>query len=468
MILKDGKMWFILVGLFLAVGCAQMPKESGFSDVQSLAGGRLGYRLHWNRESTEDDRVSREIEKLLREELTVDAAVQISLLNNPSLQVIYEELGITQADVVQAGLLENPVFIGSARFPDRPPSGTNLEFGVAQNFLNILMLPARKKLAASQFEAVKLRVADQVLRFATQVRKAYYESIGAKQVEEMRQLMAHTAQASYEMAQRLHQAGNISDLNLAKERAQYEHSRMELAKSKEIVLATREQLTCLMGLWGRLVNWKIPDKLPELPEDEIPLEHLESIAIANRLDLASARQEVEVLAQALGISVDWRWVASADIGVSSERDTDGQWVTGPTLSLQLPIFDQGQAKISRLEAQLRQRQKRMTSLAVEIRSEVRTLRNRLLMKRDLIEHYKNVVIPLRGEIVDLARKEYNYMLVGVFELLIAKQDEFNTWQEYIEVLRDYWVICAELEQAVGGNLTPTSGSTHHQKIPSSK
>jgi cobalt-zinc-cadmium efflux system outer membrane protein len=99
---------------------------------------------------------------------------------------------------------------------------------------------------------------------------------------------------------------------------------------------------------------KVPHQLPDMPVQEIALEHLESLAIKNRLDLASVRQEVEVLAQALGITLDWRWIGKADLGISTERDTDVQWVTGPSLTLELPVFNQGQADIARLEARLRQ------------------------------------------------------------------------------------------------------------------
>ena len=134
---------FIMILMALAIGCAQVPKEAGFGHVQEMVGQRVDYRLHWNQGSEEDKEVEQAIEKLLQEELSVDAATQIALLNNQRLQATYEELGVTQADVVKAGLLENPVLFGSVRFPDKSPSMANLEFEVTQNFLNILMLPAR-------------------------------------------------------------------------------------------------------------------------------------------------------------------------------------------------------------------------------------------------------------------------------------------------------------------------------------
>lgn len=446
----------VILSLLIVVitGCAQVPKEAGFGDVQKLVHQRIDYRLHWNQGSTADEQVARAIEELLKQELSVDAAVQIALLNNQNLQATYEDLGITQADVVEAGLLENPVFFGQARFPDKSPSMTNLEFEVTQNFLNILMLPARKKLAAMQFEEVKLRVADEVLKLAAEVRAAYYRAIGASQIEQMRQHIAEAGEASYEMARRMHTAGNTSDLNLAGEQGHYEQARMDYAQSTTLVVEFREQLIRLMGLWGAQAELKLAHQLPDVPAREITMDHLESLAIKNRLDLASARQEVEVLAQALGITLDWRWIGKADVGVSTERDPDGQWVTGPSLTLELPIFNQRQADIARLEAQLRQGQKRLAAQAVNIRSEVRALRSRLMMQRHLAEHYKKVIIPLQERIVHLTLQEYNYMLAGVFDLLIARQNELDTYQKYIETVRDYWITRAQIQRVVGGHLPP--------------
>jgi cobalt-zinc-cadmium efflux system outer membrane protein len=142
----------------------------------------------------------------------------------------------------------------------------------------------------------------------------------------------------------------------------------------------------LMGLWGPHTNWSLPERLADIPAHEIRLERLESMAIENRLDLNAEQKEVEALAQALGLTVDWRWVGRIEVGISSERETDRSWVTGPSLAIELPIFNQRQADIARLEAQLRRSQKRLAAQAINIRSEVRSLRNHLIMKRNLINH----------------------------------------------------------------------------------
>ena len=207
-----------------------------------------------------------------------------------------------------------------------------------------------------------------------------------------------------------------------------------------------------MGLWGPQNHWSLPEQMPDIPTDEMSLKQLESLAIENRLDLAAEKKEVEALAQALGITIDWRWVGQIEVGVSTERETDRTWVTGPSVAIELPIFNQRQADIARLEAQLRRSQKRLTAQAIDIRSEVRSLRNRLIMQRNVIDHYRHTVLPLREKIVNLTLKNYNYMLTGAFDLLIAKQQEFEAFQKYLEALRDYWIIRADIQRALGGRL----------------
>lgn len=445
-----------LLGLVGLAGCAHVAPDDAFGDVRSLVADRGLPDPQWHRDPAQDATVQQAVRALLAHELTPRSAAEIALLNNRSLQAELENLGIAQAEVVHASRVMNPVLVGSPRFSDR--SGTNLDLGITQNLLQLLVRPARKQLAGAQLEETQLRVAHEVLGVAAKTQIAYFELVGAQQVQEMRQLVADAAESSFGLAGRIHEAGNLSDLQLANERILYEEARVEVARSEILVRAAREHLNRLMGLWGNDVDWVAADRLPDLPQEEAPLQDLESLAIARRLDLAAEIQSVEVAALALGITRDWRYFLTAEIGPSAERETDGEWLVGPSLGLELPIFDQRQAEIAQEQGRLRQRTDRMTALAVDIRSEVRTLRDRLVMTRDLLEHYRDVVIPLRERIVSLTEEQYNYMLVGAFELLLSKQSEYAAYRDYIEAVRDYWITRVELEQAVGGSLAAPQSS----------
>ena len=455
------------IGVFS--GCASVPKDAGFSDVQNIIEQRIGRRVHWNQGTSEDAAVVDVVRSMLQQELTIDEAVQIALLNNRSLLATYEELGIAQADLVQAGLLRNPTFGASFRFPDKTVGGhrsTNTEFSVVQDFLDLLVRPLRKKVAAAQFEQTKLRVGDAVLNLAAEVRSFYYTLQADEQTLEMRRTVVQATEAAVDIATRQHDAGTLKTLDLANQQGFHDQAKLDMTRTDIQIVADRERLNRLMGIWGADTIWKLPERLPELPESEIPMEHLESIAVSQRLDLAAARQETQVIAHALSLTRRYRYFYVFDVGVDSEHDVaDDVTFTGPNLTLELPIFDRRQASISRLEAQLRQSLQRLASLAIDIRSEVREIRERLLAARNVAKYHHDSILPLRQRIVDESQLYYNGMLIGVYELLLAKQNQINAGREYIETLRDYWIARSDLERAVGGRLIVTEETTQPPAQP---
>lgn len=440
----------IIAGVGVISGCATVPKDAGFREVSQTVEQRTGLHVHWNQGTPEDAAVAEKLQALLQEELTADAAIQIALLNNASLQATFEELGIAQAELVQAGLLKNPVFAGHVRFPDRSRESTNTEFSVSQDFLDLLLRPLRKKLAAAQLEQAKLRVGDAVLNLAAEVHSAYYTLQGAEHTRAMLKTIVEAARAAAEMAERQHSAGNINDLKLANQQVAYQQAAVELTRSEAEVVAVRESLNRLMGLREN-PSWKISENMPTLPSTEPPAADLETQALSQRLDLAAARQEIKILEQTVAL-IRRGVIPAVNVGIDTERDPDRTRITGPSFDLELPVFDRKRAASARAEAQLRQGQRRLSALETQIRSEVRTARDRLLVSRQLIERYRQEIIPLRERIVAESQKHYNFMLIGVFQLLQAKRDEINAYREYIEVFRDYWNTRTELERAVGGRL----------------
>ena len=438
-------------GLSIISGCRSIPKRAGFNRVQEEVGRRTGLSVHWNQGTPEDIAVAETVKSMLRKKLTVNAAVQIAMLNNPRLHATFEELGIAQADLVQAGLLENPVFSASIRFPDEEGKN-NTEFSVTHNFLDFFILPLRKKLAAEQIKKVEFVVGDAVLNLAAELKSAYYMLQGARQMLAMQQKVLQAAEAAVELARRQHEAGNIREVDLAGHQLALYEAKLELSQSEAGMMADRERLNSLMGLSRAEADWKIVDVLPEIPLTDPSLKELEALAISQRLDLAAARQEIQILERAISLA-RLRVVPALEIGVETEREPNGSRVTGPTFDFEVPIFDQRQAPIARTKAELRQSRLRLNAMEQEFRSEVRLVHGRLHTTRTAVEYYKNNIILLHEQIVALSQKNYNFMLIGVYTLLQAKKDEINARREYIEVLRDYWIAHSELERSVGGKIS---------------
>jgi cobalt-zinc-cadmium efflux system outer membrane protein len=453
MITAKNAAWLI-VGLWFFSGCTSIALNAGFDDVRATVEERSRVQILWNNGTDLDQQASERLSSLLKGKLTADEAVQIALLNNRDLQALYSELGIAQADLVQAGLLSNPIFDASVMFPVSGGGRPDLELSAAMNFLNIFYIPLRKRVAAARFEDVKTRVAGSVLDFAGRVRSAFYRYQAAEQILELRQAIVQALDASFEIARRLSAAGNITDLDLARERAQFEASKLALRSAEVTVRQNREELNILMGLWGKQTQWQSDQRLPDIPEQPVQTEDLERLALEKSLDLLNARQRIMLAGNQLGFN---RWTAllpELHTGPLGERE-EGSWELGPTLEFPIPLFDQGQARIGRAIAELRRSQQEYYALAVRIRSTARALQDRLEGSRDRALYYRDILLPLRERIVNEAQLQYNAMQLGPFVLLNAREQQIETAGAYIEELREYWLARGDIGQIVAGRL-PTS------------
>src|SRR5213080_2080993 len=344
---------FLLSGTVALAGCAHVDPNPAFRELANTVHLRTGKRVQWNRGTAQDAEAQAAVASLLRHPLTADAAVQIALLNNRNLQATYEELGIAQADLIEAGLLRNPIFTFERRFP-----GQALEADLLKEFIDILLLPLRKRIAAAQFEAAKLRVGHEILKTAAEVRAAFYEHQGDEQLVDLRKTVADATERSAETALHMQQAGNLKNLDLATEQASHAQAKIELAKAQSEAVQTREKLNKLMGAFGAQTNWNVERRLSELPGSEVSTAQLESRAIQQRLDLAAARQQFIAEARARGIARAEAILQGAQIGSHYEHEIEPRHSSGPSVSVPIPIFNQGQPASARASAKMRQAEQR--------------------------------------------------------------------------------------------------------------
>jgi cobalt-zinc-cadmium efflux system outer membrane protein len=438
----------------LLSGCAGVDLRSGFSDVDSSVQQRLAMPLFWNNGTELDQEVSERLGKLISEKLSVDRAVQIALLNNRELQAVYSDLGVAQADLVQAGLLKNPLFDAVITFPFNggPP---DLELTAVMSFLDIFYLPLRKRLAESQFEEAKSRVTAAVLDVAGQVRSTFYDHQANEQILDLRQSIVQSLEASMDVTQRLYQAGNISHLDLARERVLLEGAKLRLRSAEIASRQSREQLNILMGLWGKETEWQTDRRLPEIPQEPLSIEGFERVAIERSLDLVRGRQRIVVAGEQLGLNRAGALAFDLDGGARGDRN-EGAWAVGPALEFPIPLFDQGQARVGRAAAELRRAQQDFYALAVRIRAAARAVADRLQGARDRALYYRDVVLPLQELVVNEAQLHYNAMQLGPIELLRAREQQIEAAGAYVEALRDYWTAYGDYQQLLSGRLAQSN------------
>ena len=442
--------------LLLVTSCATVDQQAGFAEVRDAIATRSGKRVVWNRGTELDAQAAQHVHELLQNTLTADAAIQVALLNSRELQAMYAALGVAQADLVQAGLLRNPVFDGIIRFPVGG-GPAEPELSVALGFLDLFYLPLRRRAAAARFEEAKLQVTGAMLDFAATVQTAFYRHQANEQRVDLLHTITHALTTAWEVAQRLQAAGNITELDVARERAAAEEARLDLRAAEAATRQTREHLNTLMGLWGQETAWQIAKRLPDIPAQPVSLEGLEMQALRQSLDLASARQRLIVAGEQLGVTRVTALVPEASVGAGGER-REGRWEVGPLVEFAIPLFDQGQARRGRALAELRRAQQEYYAVGVRIRATARALSERVQAAQDRALYYRDILLPLRERIVNETQLQYNAMQRGVFELLRMREQQIQTAVAYIDTLRDYWLARADLGLLLSGRVPSPEGS----------
>ena len=427
-------------------GCATFSTDGGFSAVETATKERgLKQDSRWLRTEKDAEQALASVRELLSKPVTPDSAVQIALFNNRGLQATYTELGIAEADVVQAGRLRNPGFSYS-----RLARGGEVEIERTFLFdvLGLLTMPMRTDLEKRRFALTQGRVAAEVLQVAADTRRAWHRAVSSRESAKYSEQVKEAAEASAELARRLVAAGNFSKLDQAREQVFYAEATAQLARARQAALSEREALTRLMGLWGDNIDFRLPDRLPDLPRAPREIADIESLALKQRLDVQGAIQEAENVASSLGLTRATGFVGVLELGYVRNSETAQPRQTGYEIEIRLPIFDWGGARVAKAEQIYMQAVNRAADTAVKARSEVREASHAYRTAYDLAKHYRDEIVPLRKRISDENVLRYSGMLISVFELLADARAQITAVNAYIEALRDFWVADANLELAL--------------------
>ncbi|MFY2764815.1 TolC family protein [Arenimonas sp. MALMAid1274] len=454
----------LAAALALAVsGCATLPPDAGDDDVQSLLSQRQGARLDW-RSAAESDTDEPDRASALASPMDLDGAIRLAMLHSPRLRLEYARLGLARAEVMEALQVGNPR-LSLSRESLEPGGGHQRFAGLAVPLADLLALPLRTRLAQAEFGRGKLDIAAAVLGVVADVEVAWYRYLAARQIAELRTAVAEGSQAAADLAQRFHEAGNISRLQLSQEQAVASQARIDAARAQARLVRAKLALDTQLGLTGALADWSTRQQLPLPVPREDSVEDLLALAALNHLPLQAARQRAGLQAQAVAGSRRLRWLGGSEIGYGQEREADGTRVRGPSLALELPLFNQGQARVARAEALLAQAQARVAQAEITVDNDIRQGARQVQALRDVVEIHGQSLLPQRQRIVDDSQREQNYMLIGVFELVQAKVKEYDAHEAYLLAIRDYWVARANLSRAVGQRL-PSDALMPDAGVPS--
>ena len=448
------RLTIIAAASLLLAGCASFSPDGGFGKVLQLTQERTGQGVALQRSQEDAQTAQNRVAELLQAALTADAAVEVALLNNRGLQAKFGDLGIAESELVRAGRLKNPS-LSFGRMSGG--GGVEIERTVLFDILGLLTMPMAKEVGQQRFEQAQYQAAYDAVSLAADVRRAYFDAVAAQELAKFYEQVKETADVSNELAKRMLQAGNFNKLAQMREQAFYADATAQLARAQHQAAAQREKLIRLLGLYGEQLNFRLPQRLPELPKQVLEPQNAEQTAMDKRLDVQMAKRAAEATAKSLHLTNATRMVNVLDVAYKNKSESGAPRANGYEIELELPLFDFGSTRAARAQATYMQAVNRTAEVAVNARSEVREAYSAYRTAYDLAQHYRDEVVPLRKRISEENLLRYNGMLIGVFELLADAREQVAGVTGYVQALRDFWVAETNLQTALTAR-SPAAGS----------
>lgn len=443
----------LTAGVALA-GCASFSSDAGMTVVSDIAGQTIGKEVAFVRSADDAERAGSTVRRLLGRTLSVDAAVQVALLNNKGLQAAYNVLALAETELVEQSLPPNPTFAISRI----AGNGANeIERQVVGDILALATLPLRSDIARERFRQAQLRAALETLRVAAEVRRAYFRSVAANDMVGLLTDAKSTAESTAQLAKQLGETGSMNKLDQAREQVFYAETTADLASARQEAASARERLARLMGLWDEGLDFRLPNRLPALPPEPATLPGIEVDAVGHRVDLQIARMELVALAKSLNLAEATRFVTLLDLAGIAKRTTDPEGPPfrerGFEVAFQIPVFDGGEVRVRQAAETYNHAFNRLTEAAVNVRSEARDAYRVYRSTYDIASHFQREILPLRKIITEEMQLRFSSMQVDVFALLTEARQRIASLRAAIDAKREFFLAESDLKAAVNGGGT---------------
>lgn len=375
--------------------------------------------------------------------LTLAAAIQLALANNPDIAVARREYAATEGALIQGQARPNP----ELSFMQEDTRSATRSSALQINLPIEMGGKRQARIDASQrgrdVAAVELTQRQGEVRAA--VIGAFFDVLSAQERIRLAQETLSLTQRVTDITGKRVIAGKISPVEETKARVAEAQVKVELSQAQGDLRIYRQKLS---ALWGNAtprferVDGAVVD-LPEVP----------SVATLDRRVAQSPslrRTEVELQRRVALTRVEQSKRTpdpTISLGVKRAPESTNQILLG--VSVPLPFFDSNQGNL--LEALRREDKARdeITANRLRLQSEVMQVRERLLTARTEVDALRNEVLPGAQSAYEAAGKGFDAGKFSFLETLDAQRTLIQARAQYLRALADTHRAATEIERLLG-------------------
>jgi len=370
----------------------------------------------------------------LADGLSEQEAVAISLWNNVAFQADLAQLGVSRAEVLQAGLIQNPNF--SLLFP----IGTKqLESWILLPLSEFKNRPHR--LAVARLNAS--RVADSLiqngLNLARDTQLAFANLIEAQKTLTLLNEQVQLVSVISDISQKQFQLGDISELESHRKAIDAINA---LDKKNQIghdVHIFRHRLLTLLGIES---DFNLIQKNTSYSNEDITT--LLDTAFSSRPDLRIAELEIE----SAGHQIGWEQSRVFNlIGILDANATNTE--VGPGISLDLPIFNQNEGGIARAQAKLEVAARKYLAVREKIKLAVLEGHSQFLSAKERFALVTNQILPQQEQRLKISRQALNNGEISFLSNLAVERDWIQAKVRQVAALANLQRTTAQLGHSIG-------------------
>jgi cobalt-zinc-cadmium efflux system outer membrane protein len=420
-------------------GCAT---RSAFNEkyVSDEIGQRSGYHLP----DESSDSLYLPPGVILEDGLSEEESVAIALWNNPQLQVDLAELGFARADLIEAGMIPNPIF--SFLFPLGPKQ---MEFSLSFAIDVIWQRPRRVAAAKLNTE----RVAENLVNHGlAMVRNVYVSFADLNMAMKRLEIIGDETKLDSEIAEIASVRTQVGDISELEETA----FQLAASRTREASISARRDMEIqkirfltLLGLISTQSDIPInpaPVSLSNIPETEL----LVKTGLACRPDLRAAEIEIEMAGEKLG----WEKSKVFDLTTildANARGTNG-FEMGPGVNFEIPLFYFNQGGKTRARTEIQRAANNYLVMQQFIRAEILETYEGYMAARESYEFLVNDMLPQAEQTRENGETAYLSGEISYLEFMVFSRQLLQTRLRTVEAEAEIRKNIAAIYYSIGGNM----------------